>query len=257
MSDYPELRGKRAVVTGASTGIGEAAARALAAQGVHVAVVAGTRLADAERIASDLRVRAPDSFATRADVTSPDDVRRLFSEIRERFSRIDILVNNAGGLGGAPRRQFLDLPVEEWDRVIDLNLTSVFLCCREVLPSMKEQGFGRVINTSSEVARSPVLPIAAHYTAGKTAVSVFTAYLAREVAAYEITVTAFAPSTTLTAGLKTRFTAEALEAIRTQIPLGRLAEPEDQANVVVLLASDAARALSGTTVDVTGGKITI
>lgn len=257
MSEYPELRGKFAVVTGASTGIGEAIARTFAAQVVHVAVVAKTKLEDAERIAADLRRSASRSFTVRADVTSPVEVRRLFGEVRERFGRIDILVNNAGGLGGAPRRKFGELPVEEWDGVINLNLTSVFLCCREVLSDMRAQRFGRIINTSSEVARSPVLPIAAHYTAGKTGVSALTAYLAREVAPYGITVTAFAPSTTLTAGLKTRFTAEALEAIRAQIPLGRLAEPEDQAKVVVFLASDSARALSGATVDVTGGKITI
>jgi len=254
MAIYPELRGKSAIVTGASAGIGKTICLALAEQGINVLVNGKSNRQTAEKVAAAARKRGVKAVAELADVTRSADVARMVSAAVSVFDQVDILINNAGGF--PERRLVVETPDEEWDDIINLNLRSAFLCSKAVLPGMLERHWGRIINVSSEVGRMPMVFTAAHYAAGKAGMLGFTRHLAKEVAGDGITVNATCPGTTYTDRVRRIYdTQERIESLEALTPIGRLGEPEEQTGTIVFLCSDAASYITGATIDVSGGKV--
>jgi NAD(P)-dependent dehydrogenase (short-subunit alcohol dehydrogenase family) len=254
MAIYSELRGKSAIVTGASTGIGRAICLALAEQGINVLVNGKSNRKAAEQVAAAAMERGVKAIAELADVTRSADVARMVSVAVSVFGQVDILVNNAGGF--PQRRLVVETPDEEWDEIINLNIRSAFLCSKAVLPGMLERHWGRIINVSSEVGRMPMVFTAAHYAAGKAGLLGFTRHLAKEVAGDGITVNATCPGTTFTDRVRSIYdTQERIEKLEAITPIGRLGEPEEQTGTIVFLCSDAASYITGATIDVSGGKV--
>ncbi len=242
----PDLRGKAAIVTGASRGIGRAIALRLAAAGARV--VAGARADHAEPVAREIETAGGTAIAVSLDVTHTASITAMAQAALERFGRIDVLVNNAGIVRD---QLLLRMKPEEWDAVISTNLTAAFACCRTVLRPMVKQRSGRIVNIGSVVGRTGN-PGQANYAASKAGLEGFTRSLALEVASRGITANVVAPGmieTDMTAALDER----AQEAIGGRIPMGRLGTPDDVAAAVCFLASDEASYITGQVVGVNGG----
>jgi 3-oxoacyl-[acyl-carrier protein] reductase len=230
------LGGKVAVVTGAGSGIGRATARRFAAAGAQV-------------VAVDLDAsRCEDGLALAADVTDADDMRRVVSTAVERFGGLDVFHNNAGL--PAASKPVTEITREEWDRVIDVNLTAFFLAAQAVVPAMRERGGGSIIVTASIIARRPRPGLAA-YIAAKTGVTGLARALALELAPDRIRVNVINPGPARTPMLA-HFGLD--PAIGDALPLGRLVEPEDVAAAAEYLASDAAAAVTGSVFNVDAGR---
>ncbi len=242
------LQGKVAIVTGASRGIGRAIALALAAEGASVVVNYANSSAAADAVVADIQAMGADAISFQADVAQPDQVTSFVAAIMEKWGRVDILVNNAGITRDT---LLLRMNLEQWQAVIDLNLTGVFLCTKAISKIMLKQRTGRIINIAS-VSGQIGLPGQVNYSAAKAGVIGFTKAVAKELATRSITVNAIAPgfiSTDMTAGL------EADEILKA-IPLGRYGEPEEIAGMVKFLASDPAAAyITGQTFNVDGGMV--
>jgi len=242
------LAGKTAVITGASTGIGRGIALELARSGANVVV---NYLADPEGAASlvrqieSLRVQA---IAVAADVSRSADVDRLFHEAVAAFPRIDILVNNAAI---QVFRSLLNLTEEEWDSVIATNLKGCFLCTQRAARHMKEHGGGRIVNIGSGCNRI-AFPGLVSYTASKGGIEMFTKVAAVELGRYGITVNCVAPGATETDRTRAE-TGDFAGTWAPHTPLGRIGNPQDVANAVAFLASDAAGFITGQTLAVDGG----
>ena len=246
------LRGRAALITGASSGIGRGVAVAFARQGARVAVnyPDPAQRPAAEAVCGLIDEAGGEAIAIEADVSVEDDVARMVRGTRDAFGGIDILVNNAGIAHTAPIQ---DIPVATWDRLIAVHLRGTFLTTRLVLPGMYEAGFGRIINTASQLAYkgSPGLT---HYTAAKGAIIAMTRSLALEVGARDVTVNCVAPGATQTPILDD-VPRELIEQIRQSIPLGRLAEVDDIVPTYVFLASDEARHYQGQCLSPNGGDV--
>ena len=246
------LAKRRAVVTGSSSGIGRGVAVALAAEGAAVVVnYPDEGESDAAAaVCAEIERAGGTAVAVRADVSVEDDVQALVAAALETFGGVDILVNNAGIANAAPVHE---MAAEQWDRVIAVHLRGVFLTTRAVLPSMYAAGYGRIINTASQLAYKGAAGFA-HYTAAKGAIISFTRSLALELADSGITANCVAPGAT-----RTRMLAdvpdEVLESIRQAIPLGRLAETDDIVPSYVFLASDAGRHYQGQCISPNGGDV--
>ena len=248
------LTGKTAIVTGAASGIGLGIARRLHEAGANV-VVADMQAEAAESAAEQLAAqqRPNGALAVTADVTAAGDVERLVERTIERFDRIDILVNNAGIY---PQVPFVEMPAELFRRVIDVNLTGVFLVTRAAVARMIEQGHGgRVINVTSIDALHPSMVGLAHYDASKHGVWGFTKNIALELAAYGITVNAVAPGGILTPGTGIADMKEAIEAFQALIPMKRMGNPDDIARTALFLASDLSSYMTGAQIVVDGGRL--
>jgi NAD(P)-dependent dehydrogenase (short-subunit alcohol dehydrogenase family) len=238
-----------ALVTGAASGIGLATAKQFLLDGHRVAMV--DRSSDIEKIA---REHGDNATPLIADVGRADDVRAVMHEVEKRFGRCDILVNNAGihpkKDGG--KWKIEEIPLEQWNDVLAINLTASFLFCQLALPLMRKQGWGRIVNISSRGGRT-VSPVAsAHYAATKAGMIGFTRILALEGAPDRITANCVAPGpieTAMTAGSS----AEVRAAFAKAVPLGRYGDPQDIAATVAFLASDAAAFITGAVFDVNGG----
>jgi len=250
------LRGRRALVTGAGTGIGRAIALALARHGAQVCV---TDL-DAERAKATAEAIGAAALPLALDVTSADATAEAFAAAHARLGGLDLVCANAGV---STMRRVVDLTEADWDTNMDVNAKGVFLTDREAVRSFLRDGVkGTIVNTAS-LAGKVGAPLLAHYSASKFAVVGFTQALAREVAAAGIRVNAVCPGFVRTGMQEREVVWEAeLRAISPeqvvreyvqQTPLGRLEEPEDVADVVVFLSSDAARFMTGQAVNVTGG----
>jgi 3-oxoacyl-[acyl-carrier protein] reductase len=245
-----DLGNKVAIVTGAGRGIGKRIAETLAAEGaITVAVDMRQELLD--ELADEWRAEGWRGAQLLCDVTDKADCERIAKEVTARFERIDILVNNAGVAGGAPVET---LSEEVWDRNFAVNLKGAFLMCKAVIPQMKRQRAGRIVNSSSFAAIIPSLGGAA-YASSKAGVHSLTRVLAGELGPYDITVNAFAPGMIPTE--MNRF-AEAdddrKEALLDTLSLRRWGDAQDVANLVCFLSSDLARYITGALIDVSGGK---
>ena len=235
-----------AIVTGSGQGIGRAIALKLAEAGV--AVVVNDINKAVEEVALEIQARGQPGLAVTADVTSASDVARLAEETIARYGRIDILVNNAG----IARDQLLmRMSEEDWDRVLEVDLKSVFLCTRAVLRQMLKQRWGRIISIASIVGLVGN-PGQANYAAAKAGIIGFTRSIAKEVASRKITVNAIAPGfidTEMTRNLAE----DQRKELMARIPLGRLGSPGDVAGAVAFLASEQAGYITGQVLAVDGG----
>jgi 3-oxoacyl-[acyl-carrier protein] reductase len=242
------LQGKVAVITGASRGIGRAIALELATQGANVVVNYATSSVAADNLVAEITAAGGSAFPLQADVSKIDQVDSLVNTVIDKFKRIDILVNNAGITRDT---LLLRMKLEEWQAVIDLNLTGVFLCTRAVSKIMLKQRSGRIINIAS-VAGQMGNPGQANYSAAKAGVIGFTKTVAKELASRGITVNAVAPGfivTDMTNDLKA-------DEILKYIPLNRYGQPEEVAGMVRFLAADPAAAyITGQVFNVDGGMV--
>lgn len=237
-------------VTGAAAGIGRGVAGAFARQGARVfaADIDRESLTSLVGETADARhVIAPIAL----DVTDSTAVDEVFSEIERRAGGVDMLVCAAGGFGSVT--DYAGITDEIWNRAIAVNLSSVFYCCRAVLPKMSDSG--RVIIVSSAAGRMPTSVTAAYYAASKAGVLGLARHLAREVADRGITVNCVAPGTTLSPRVTAMYGSERIAAVSAQTPLGRLAEVDEQVGPILFLASAAADYITGATLDVNGGKV--
>ncbi len=252
MAIYPELKGRAVAVTGAAQGIGAVTARAFAQQGAKVALLdvdeAGMK-AVADAIAAD----GAQALAIRVDVTDEQSVNGAVAGVVSGLGSLDVLVNCAGGYGRLSSVE--DMPAEEWDRTIALNQRSVFLTSRAAIPHLKRSKAGRIINVSSISGRQVTVASSPAYVAAKAAVIQLTRYLAQELGPHGITANAIAPITTLTPRVAALRTEAEVTRIAAQVPLKRLADPEDHAQAMLFLASDAAGYINGVTLDVNGGRV--
>ncbi|MEO3705877.1 3-oxoacyl-[acyl-carrier-protein] reductase [Trichormus azollae] len=242
------LQDQVAIVTGASRGIGRAIALQLASQGAKVVVNYANSSAAADQVVARITATGGDAITLQADVSQSDQVDTLINTTLAKFKRIDILVNNAGITRDT---LLLRMKLEEWQAVIDLNLTGVFLCTKAVSRIMLKQRSGRIINISS-VAGQMGNPGQANYSAAKAGVIGFTKTVAKELASRGITVNAVAPGF-ITTDMTSDITAE---GILQYIPLGRFGEPEDIAGMVSFLAADPAAAyITGQVFNIDGGMV--
>ena len=233
------LAGKVAIVTGGAQGIGAAIASGLEAGGATVVV-------------ADL---APPDGGLRVDVASEDDVARMVDETLERHGRIDVLVNNAGLYASLEMRAFTEIPLEEWNRVMEVNVASMFLTCRAVVPVMREQGGGKIVNISSGTPFRGV-PFLLHYVTSKGAIVAFTRALAKELGKDSIHVNCVAPGFTMSDGVRSH--PEVIEKLRDVSVASRTIQrdqvPEDVVGAVVFLCTPAADFVTGQTMVIDGGQ---
>jgi len=245
------LEGRVAIITGSTSGIGLTTARAMAAEGAAVAI-SGIDDERAERAAREINESGGASFGMLADVTDWTQINALVDATLERFGRIDILVNNAAPKGF--RKPFAETAPADWQAEIDVSLRGVLHCCRAVLPHMLAQQSGRIISITSGAGKAGV-PLRSLYSACKAGIAGFSRAIAREVAADGITVNCVAPGPVLT----TRRALVAQEhpnwekEMYSSIPVGRAAQPEEIAALVVYLASDSAAFITGQDYSIDGG----
>lgn len=249
--DYLDLTGRVAIVTGAGRGIGLAIARRLADAGAAI-VVADIDAAGAEMVTAELTAAGGTAAAVTADVAAPASVEALMRTAIERFGGIDILVNNAGIVGRTAAIQ--EQTISDWDRMLAVDLTSVFLCCRAVIPHMLERGRGRIINIAS-IAGKEGNPNMIPYSVAKAGVIGLTKALAKEVARQGIAVNAVAPALIETA-MAGEVTPQQRAYLTDRIPVGRLGRPEEVAALVHWLASDDCSFSTGAVYDCSGGRAT-
>lgn len=243
------LTGKTAIVTGASRGIGAAIARKLCEAGANVALC--SRSAEAVAATADtLNSEGYTAISTTADISKKGDVEALIKTVLDKFSQIDILVNNAGITRDTLLMRMQD---EDWDAVLQTNLTGTMYCTRAVMRPMLRQRSGRIINISSVIGIMGN-PGQASYAAAKAGIIGFTKTIAREVGVRGITVNAIAPGF-ITTDMTAQMPQQNQEQLRDLIPLRRFGSPEDVADAVHFLASDAARYITGQTLHVDGGMV--
>jgi NAD(P)-dependent dehydrogenase (short-subunit alcohol dehydrogenase family) len=242
------LQGKVAIVTGGSQGIGRAIADRLAADGARIVIA---DLKGADEAAADF----PAGVGLTVDVSSEDDVERMGAETVERCGSIDVLVNNAGLYASLAMRPFEQIPVDEWRQVMDVNVLSMFLTCRAVVPRMREQGGGRIVNISSGTPFRGV-PFLLHYVTSKGAIVAFTKSLAKELGGDEILVNCVAPGFTMSDGVQEN--PEVIEALRDVSISARTIKrdqvPEDVVGAVAFLCGPESTFVTGQTIVIDGGQ---
>jgi len=233
------LEGKVAIVTGG-------------AQGIGAAIVSGLEAAGATVVVADLN---PPDGGIRADVASEKDVSAMVEETLERHGRIDALVNNAGLYASLEMRAFTEIPLEEWNRVMEVNVASMFLTCRAVVPVMREHGGGKIVNISSGTPFRGV-PFLLHYVTSKGAIVALTRALAKELGRDSIHVNCVAPGFTMSDGVKSH--PEVVEKLRDVSVASRAIQrdqvPEDVVGAVVFLCTPAADFITGQTMVIDGGQ---
>ena len=252
-----ELEGKVAIVTGAGQGIGKAIALELAGAGARV-VVADIREDTIMEVAEEIKRMGREALPVRMDVASWQEAQAMVEKVLEQFGRIDILVNNAGispkGEGGV-RLGIANTSLEDWNKVMSVNLNGVFNCSKAVIPFMSRQRSGKIVNMGSitGLTGGAASPGSAHYCVSKSAVIGLTKVLARELAQYDINVNAIAPGRIVTEMAKLT-SPEANEEAKRQTPLGRFGKPVDIARAVRFLVGESGSFITGETMVIDGGR---
>lgn len=244
------VEGKVALVTGASRGIGEAAALGLAQAGADIAI-ASRKLPDLEKVADRIRKMNRKCLAVAAHVGRMEEITNLVTKVQEEFGKIDILVNNAGS--NPTMASAMDVEERAWDTIMNLNLKGLFFLSQKVARIMKEKGGGRIINVSSIAGITPdLLPI---YSISKAGVIMATKVMAMQWAPYNIRANAIAPGLT-----KTRFSEalwnnpEILKRTLAPVPMARVGEPDEMVGAILYLASDASSYVTGQVIAIDGGS---
>lgn len=240
------LKNKTAIITGGTRGIGFGIVKKFLENGANV-VLTGSRKESVDKALSQLTEYNGKVMGIYPDLCNPDEVQKAFSDINERFGSIDILVNNAGI---SSRTSIYDYTIEEFSKILDINIKAVFVCTQAVAKIMKEQKHGVIINISSMVSKYGQ-PAGCGYPATKFAVNGLTVSLARELAKDNIRVNAVAPGVTKT-DMVSALPKEMVDRISSGIPLGRMGEPEDIANACLYLSSDMASYVTGVILSVDG-----
>ena len=244
------LKGKTAIVTGGTRGIGFAIVKKYLENGANVAI-AGSRQESVEKAMEKLPEYEDRIMGIWPDICSPDEVAEAFASVKEKFGRIDILANNAGL---SSRTSLYEYTLEEFSKIMDINVKAVFVCSQAAARIMKEQGDGVIINTSSMVGEYGQ-PSGCGYPTSKFAVNGLTKSLARELAKDKIRVNAVAPGVTRT-DMLSALPQEMVDRISAGIPLGRVGEPLDIANAYLFLASELSSYVTGVTLRVDGAAMT-
>ncbi|WP_130864373.1 SDR family NAD(P)-dependent oxidoreductase [Bacilliculturomica massiliensis] len=248
--DYLNLTGKTAVVTGGAQGIGLAVAEELAAFGVHV-VICDIKEREGKDAAEKITALGGSAIFCRCDVTSPAEIKQATDTAIKEFGRLDILINNAGI--GSDCHATDELTDAEWNRMMDVDLKGPFNFCREAVPHMRRQKYGKIVNISSGGGIGGMLFLA-HYSAAKAGLFGFTKSLAKELAPLGINVNCIAVPTTLTpATTFYDYDSDWQEELKL-IPMGRIAQPKDIADMVLYLVSDASAYVTGQVLSPNGGK---
>ncbi len=258
MNPSPSLKGQAALITGSDSGIGKGVALALAAAGAKIVINYAHNHDAAEEVVKQINDAGGEAFAVQADVSHEDEVKAMFAQMFARYGTIDILVNNAGLQKDS---KFVDMTLDDWNKVISINLTGQFLCSREAAKEFIRRGVvedrsraaGKIICMSSV---HEVIPWAGHvnYAASKGGISMFMKSIAQELAPHKIRVVGIGPGAIQTPINKSAWdTPEALDKLLTLIPYNRIGKPEDIGQLAAWLASDQADYITGTTIFMDGG----
>jgi len=240
--------GEVALVTGSSRGIGRAIAIELAKRGINIVINNDKYPQEGLEVLDEINKIGQRAIYIQADVSDPDQVKKMIEKIIDEFGRIDVLINNAG----ITRDKMLEnMDIDHWDRVISVNLTGTFNCTKSVIKYMKKQGSGKIINIASVVGEIGNFG-QANYAASKGGIIAFTKTVAKEYAKYGICVNAIAPGFIKTKMLET-IPEKAMQKILSRIPLGRLGKPEEVAKLVCFLASDDVNYITGQVININGG----
>lgn len=258
------FEGKTAIITGAAQGIGRAVALEFAERGANL-LLADIQSAKVESVAAEIRASGIKATATAVDVTDSNSVASMVELAINEFEQVDILVNDAGGSGTEGVLRIEEVSEDRWDAQVDLNLKGAFLCCKAIVPHMRRRGSGRIVNLSSSNAKGHFGPlntsgIRLPYAAAKAGIIGLTAQLARDLGRSGIYVNCVLPGFILTEeGARVRGRYEELqeasqEAMAEAVPLGRAGRADEVAKAVAFMASDEASYITGTVLDVTGGR---
>jgi 3-oxoacyl-[acyl-carrier protein] reductase len=250
-----DFSGQVVLVTGAGSGIGAAVAEGFGRQGAHVVVHYGHNREGAEKVAGSIQEAGGQASVVAADLARPAEAARLVDEVAARHGRLDVLVNNAGDLLG--RMPVTEMTDEQFARVMDLNMGSVFAACRQAVPVMQRQGAGAIVNLTSVAARTGGAGGSVAYATAKGALSTFTRGLAKEVARTGIRVNAIAPGIIVTPFHERHTSDEQMAAMVSGIPMGRPGTPDECVGTVLFLA-DAAMSgyVTGQVIEINGGQLT-
>jgi len=252
--DYPQKPSQRfldqvVIVTGASRGIGKGIVQLFAQEGAKLVLV--SRDGDAlKKTIEDLQINENNAIYVSADVSNPKDMEKMIQATLARFGKVDILCHNAGIF---PCTRLENMNLEEWQKVIDVNLTGTFLTVKACIPAMKSQGHGKIVITSSISGPKTALPGLSHYTVSKAGIEGFVRTAAVELAKYKININSVAPGNIATEGLDDLGQDHIANMIRA-IPIGRLGTPKDVAHAILFLASNEASYITGQSLIVDGGQ---
>ncbi len=250
-----DFTGQVVLVTGAGSGIGAAVAEGFGRRGAHVVVHYGHNREGAEKVAGTVQEAGGQASVVSADLAQPAEAARLVDEVVSRHGRLDVLVNNAGDLLG--RMPVSEMTDEQFTRIMDLNLTSVFAACRQAVPVMQRQGSGAIVNLTSVAARTGGAGGSVAYATAKGAVSTFTRGLAKEVARTGIRVNAIAPGIIVTPFHERHTSDEQMTAMVSGIPMGRAGTPDECVGTVLFLADPAMSGyVTGQVIEINGGQLT-
>jgi 3-oxoacyl-[acyl-carrier protein] reductase len=248
---FPDLRGKVAVVTGSSSGIGAETARYLASN--QVKVVVNGRNADAvQRAVAEIESSGGEAMGIIADCTQWDQIENMRGQVESRFGDTDLLVAFAGG--GGPIHLIEEVSEEQWNSLLSVNLTSKFLTVKSFLPGMKRRGAGSIVLMSSSAGRAPS-QAALGYSAAQAGVAMLARNLAQQLAPYAIRVNVVAPSIIRNHRIERSMSSADLESLAKTFPIQRIGEPQDVAAATLFLCSNSSSWITGITLDIAGGKV--
>lgn len=244
------LKEKISLITGAAKGIGKAIAMCFAKEGSFV-IVNDIKIREAQKVVKEIVSHGGQAEAFQSDISKVNEVRNMIKKILKKFGRIDVLVNNAGI---CERLAIEDITSEQWDRTLDINLKGAFLCSQTVFKIMKSQRSGKIINIASLAGKVGGINVGAHYSASKAGIICLTKSFAKEGASYGITVNAVAPGV-IDTDITTSLPKKEIESYCKSIPLRRIGEPEEVAELVLFLASNSSNYITGETIDINGGML--